>query len=165
MKHCYSCDKNKEEALFNKNKTKADGLASECKNCKKEKDRLRYAKNKSYVTKKNSLYYYNNKDYVLKRNKKYFKEYVKRNRAYLTAKEAKRRAAKLKATPLWVDKKEIEVIYSFARWLSIAAFQEYHVDHIVPLNNNKVCGLHCSDNLQILTAIDNIKKSNKICLD
>lgn len=34
------------------------------------------------------------------------------------------------------------------------------VDHIVPLNSALVCGLHCADNLQIMTVQENSKKSN-----
>jgi len=36
----------------------------------------------------------------------------------------------------------------------------HHVDHIVPISKG---GKHHPDNLQILTAFDNIAKSNKLC--
>ncbi len=61
----------------------------------------------------------------------------------------------LHATPLWVDRKEIRKIYD-------ACPLGYQVDHIVPLGSKHVCGLHVPWNLQYLTPLENVVKSNKL---
>ena len=85
----------------------------------------------------------------------------KRRRAAATADENLRRARKLQATPRWANRKEIENIYKKCKQISDATKIKHHVDHIVPLLGNSVCGLHVENNLQIISATINIRKSNK----
>jgi hypothetical protein len=81
------------------------------------------------------------------------KKYRIANPGKRAAYQALREARKIKATPKWADHNSIRAFYE-------ACPKGYHVDHIIPLNNPVVCGLHVLENLQYLPAADNIKKSN-----
>jgi hypothetical protein len=72
------------------------------------------------------------------------------------------RAAALRRSrvPQWADHGAIDAIYAEALSRSERDGRPYHVDHIIPLCGRIVCGLHVPENLQILTASDNIKKHN-----
>lgn len=87
-----------------------------------------------------------------------------RNPARSAARSAKRRAAKLNATPPWLTQEhldQIETMYSFAKKLGALTGQSFEVDHIVPLQGENVCGLHVPWNLQLLDQKLNRSKSNK----
>lgn len=71
------------------------------------------------------------------------------------AKEARRRAKKLQATPPWADQEKISKVYQNCP-------PGMEVDHIIPLQGKTVCGLHVDYNLQYLTESENCKKSNKL---
>ena len=68
---------------------------------------------------------------------------------------AKRRAMKFKATPNWANLDKIKEIY-------LNCPKGFHVDHIIPLQSKKVCGLHVHNNLRIITAHQNQLKSNSL---
>lgn len=71
---------------------------------------------------------------------------------------ARRRAAKLQATPAWADLREIQDFYE-------ACPPGYHIDHIFPLISPIMCGLHVRSNLQYLPAKENISKGNRVNLE
>lgn len=73
----------------------------------------------------------------------------------------RRHAAKLRATPAWADVDAIKAVYAAARRLTEETGIEHHVDHIYPLRGRTVCGLHVHTNMQILTATENKRKSNR----
>lgn len=85
----------------------------------------------------------------------------KTHRAELNARLWKYRAAKRRALVKWADIKAIQVIYAkchrLSKWLDL----KHHVDHIVPLQSDFVCGLHCEANLRIISESDNISKGNR----
>lgn len=77
--------------------------------------------------------------------------------------DAKRRARKLNAMPVWLTEEhhqQIQAIYDQRSDLTEEHGIAYDVDHIVPLQNPYVCGLHVPWNLQILTSTENQQKSN-----
>lgn len=60
-----------------------------------------------------------------------------------------------------LDKILIPLIYLEAQLLTKKTGIPHHVDHIIPLNNKEVSGLHNIYNLRIIKAEENFKKSNK----
>ena len=127
--------------------------------------------NKEYDSKRKKLWNENNphyrKDYNevnKERRKDLNKEWSKVNKVKNCAKTAKYKAKKINATPLWLTSEqleEIEYFYILANDAKILTGEQYHVDHIVPLQGKNVCGLHVPWNLQILSASDNKSKGNK----
>jgi hypothetical protein len=59
-----------------------------------------------------------------------------------------------KATPIWANKELIREVYSNKP-------EGCHVDHVVPIRGETVCGLHVVENLQYLTAAENMEKGNR----
>ena len=96
--------------------------------------------------------------------KAYSKKHAKDNPSQYAAKTAKRRSAKLNRTPKWLTADDIEhmqALYSVAAMIQRESGVEYHIDHIIPLQGKFVSGLHVPDNLRVIPAVDNLKKSNK----
>lgn len=93
------------------------------------------------------------------------REYIKANPHINRAHVTDARARKLRARPAWADKSAIKAVYARAIYLSQITGWKHHVDHIVPLKNKLVCGLHCEANLQVLDARTNIRKGNRFWPD
>lgn len=156
-KICNSCREDKHLSAFYRDKSKKDGLRHNCKDCHNFSKKQHYNENKEQYSEKAKVYYINNKD-KLKNSMNLWRE---NNKDKDAAKTALRRANKKQATPTWVDKVKIKLIYKKAKWLEKLTGLKYHVDHIIPLQGENVCGLHCWANLQILEASLNISKGNK----
>jgi hypothetical protein len=89
------------------------------------------------------------------------RRWAQKNPAKVAEIRARKKAAKFNATPQWADQEKLAWIYSEAQVLSALHGEKYEVDHIIPLRSKLVCGLHCPDNLRIIPANENRKKSNK----
>lgn len=102
------------------------------------------------------------KEYMRQYLKPYLKEWGKKNRAKKNDSTAKWRARKKQATPAWANQSIILFYYEIATMITRETGMKVHVDHIIPLTSDVVCGLHCEQNLQLMSAGDNIRKSNKL---
>lgn len=110
-----------------------------------------YAEKKSEKRLAHSAWRERNEDRV----KAYGRFWRRENAAHCRARNANRHAAKLRATPKWANLDAIAEIYATAAQVGC------HVDHVVPLRSQLVCGLHCEANLQALPRADNLSKGNR----
>lgn len=167
-KICTTCKIQKSIETFSKNKSRKDGHNTQCKSCTKDYQLM----NKELIAERKKIYYEANKDHVVEYNQIHKShiavvksQYQKKNRDKINATAAKRRAAKLGATPDWltrIELQQIEEMYEIAIAFRLYTGEKYHVDHIVPLQGENVCGLHVPWNLQVISAKENISKSNKL---
>ena len=93
------------------------------------------------------------------------KEYRRQQLHKELANSAKRRASKKQAVPSWMDKAAVAAIYEKARRFTEITGEPFHVDHIVPLTSDIVCGLHWEGNLQVLPGAENLSKANRVWPD
>jgi hypothetical protein len=104
-------------------------------------------------------WYYKNKEVATARQKVYYEE----NKAQFVAYTVKRNLDKLNRTPGWLtefDLLKIKCMYQLAAMRTKESGQDWHVDHIIPLRGKLVSGLHVPENLRVIPATDNLKKSN-----
>lgn len=150
VKTCNVCNKELPLSQFlGKKRKRKDGssykgYAWQCKTCKNNQAKIYRKKNPDVA-----------KAY---RNQPHVKAY-RRERSRL--KEIRKSHP---AVPNWITakhRKEIREIYLHAADCRAVTGEEYHVDHIIPLKGETVCGLHVPWNLQVLPADVNTRKSNK----
>jgi len=186
LKVCTRCHQPKSLLEFSKGSRK-DGLQSRCKLCFSEIMKIYREENIKAVKERGALDYAKNRDAYISRSKKRYAEntekikkatasyqkanpekraawnssYSRANKDKVCALTAARNARKLLATPLWVNHCAIRDVYSEAERLTTRTGIAHQVDHIVPLRSPLVCGLHWEGNLQIISAVENRKKSNR----
>jgi hypothetical protein len=97
------------------------------------------------------------------------RDWARNNAAKMMQTNASRRAARRQAIPAWAksewDSFVVRELYDLAYRRTICTGVRWHVDHIVPLRSKVVCGLHCSDNLQVITGAENHSKGNRVWPD
>lgn len=83
-----------------------------------------------------------------------------KQKAYVNSRRKRQRIA----TPPWANLERIQQMYLFAQYISKKTGIKHHVDHVIPLNGELVSGLHVVDNLAVVVAIENIRKSNQFAI-
>lgn len=155
-----------------------------------EKKKVWYQANKEAILKKHKDYYEANKEAIAEKRKAYYEankeaiaEYLKgwyqankeviseRHKAYKEANrplmnelKAAREAKKKKNTPKFirdcpVDKQRRAFAYNLSRLLTEKTGVQHHVDHMWPISDG---GPHWSGNLQVIPAVDNLSKKDKV---
>jgi hypothetical protein len=109
---------------------------------KKEKDREYYLKTKEQRLQK-------------------VKEYKEKNPARVRQWIGSRKKALKERTPKWLTQEhwdQMNHLYWLCKDLKATTGEDYHVDHIVPLQGENVSGLHVPWNLQVLPSDLNLSK-------
>ena len=118
-------------------------------------------------------YYEANKEQVIARanarpveeRTRHREKYKKQNPDLYKALTSVRKRRHKNATPPWITKDQKEAIkglYLHAMRLTKITGERYVVDHIIPLINPTICGLHVPWNLRVITQEENLLKSNKL---
>lgn len=154
-----------------------DSYCCECKRIREirqkqiraELAKLRYAKDRKRYINKAKTYAQENAAEVAERQKNWRHENSEKLRKYRKDKNyiyayhaAKRRKLVSLHTPSWADKTRMLEIYKECANITTKTGIKHHVDHIIPLSSDLVCGLHWEENLQIIDFLSNIRKSNKL---
>lgn len=145
-----------QEKLIQRSRTWEDNNRTQKNETQKKWVQKNQEKRKQIIKK----YYENNTDKVAKATK----NWKNNNAGKITFYASQRRLIKKSAMPKWANLEKIKNVYDEAAKLRENGF-DVHVDHIIPLKNKLVCGLHVHNNLQILDAKENLHKFNKFVIE
>jgi len=180
MSICKDCDAAKARKWHANNQEKSRARAKKYREENREhvlqKDRDRYYNDKENILKQREEHYENNREMIIERvgkyqrenrevNRKARKKHYQNNKTDYMARSATRRAAKLNATPEWLNEIhhiQIQWYYAAAKMMSETTGVLHHVDHIHPIQGNGFTGLHVPWNLRVIKAEENLSKGNKI---
>jgi len=155
IKKCSKCKTYKDALNFQRHSDPKRGcglkLRSRCKSCLRQTHREWYSDHREQRIE----YMVKNKD----TRKDQRKEYVKRNRGKINSYNAANQRKLVARRPKWANKSKIRKVYDKAHILR-KNYWDVQVDHIVPINSDIVCGLHCESNLQITLTEYNARKKN-----
>ena len=129
---------------------------SRCRECAQQRRRDRYAKDPSKDLAASGAWKERNKERMLAGQAAYKKTLV--GKAICNASNAKRQAAQLQRTVPWADLDAIQTFYDNAALAGLT------VDHILPMQGERVSGLHVPENLRLLSKSENSSKKNRFAV-
>lgn len=182
-KRCNECGEEKPLSEYHKQSACKYGVRNKCKDCAKARAIRNYHENRESRVQRKRKYNAATRDHRLAylrdyRSKDEKRELISSLRSRWNAENPDRLRAmrarhsvlnnvrRSQAIPAWADRQYMNDIYKSAAeaeaiFQAIGLNTKLHVDHIVPIVNDRVCGLHNEFNLQILTREQNLQKYNR----
>lgn len=133
LRYCSNCHLLLPFINFDNNKCDSTGKHHYCKECRKDLNKIIYAKESTQEAHKRSH---------------------ELHRPEIRERNARYKIERSQRVPKWADLEKIKEFYR-------GCPEGYHVDHILPLKGELISGLHVLGNLQYLTAEENMKKGNR----
>lgn len=127
----------------------------------KENYRLWAEKNKSLLSEKKRK---RRQENILQEKARY-KQYYLQNYSKMIAKRNKQHADKIQRIPKWLTKEDfwmIDQAYELAELRTKMFGFQWHVDHVLPMRGKTVSGFHTPYNLQVIPAVENLRKGNRV---
>jgi len=178
IKVCFKCGEEKDISCFYKHPGMKDGHLNKCSECAVEDTREWKKRNSQKKKKWDHDWYEKHRERLVKGTGRRHTKYcpytenellnLKISRSATISKYSSSRRLKIKNhfkyskydsdfIDLFMDE-----IYKLSKQRSILTGVAHHVDHIIPLFGKLVNGFHIPENLQVIPATENLKKSNKL---
>jgi DNA-dependent RNA polymerase auxiliary subunit epsilon len=138
-------------------------LQSSCKDCERISTKIHQENNREKWREYNRNSYLNKIGGYLSR-RSYLEMTDELRKEWYRDKAIKRATRAKRARVIW-EREFTEFSYMEAHELrkvrNIVTGIEWHVDHIIPLKGEFVCGLHTWNNFAVIPKVDNLRKGNK----
>lgn len=158
-KTCKKCGYVKELSFFVKNSSCKNGYSNTCKLCKNKYHKKWRVENPEQAKKTLQVWRKNNPEHA----KQIQRNWKAANKEKISVFNAKTKAIRKNRFVSWDVEFSLfvtEEAHSLRNLRNKTTGIFWHVDHIIPLKGKNVSGLHVWNNLQVIPAIENLRKNN-----